>query len=568
MSDTRSRSEIEAALSGEQRLSKRHTAKNKASINHEFDSNTPRRQQVIGGDLTGVSRRRHRDGLLSKLSNVNLTNWLAGIVVLSILIAFFWPNSSSQNIREIANSDIAAQTENFYTESRIDDPQQNAPESTSFSRVNDVNRAEDYRNQEQTQQQIEELLISAKQHIAKGEYTRPNDDNAISNYRAILAIDQSNTDAKDGINKIQSRFLNVGRNALNNNNETQAIALLNTLSTIEKESSEHRQLAQEISLWRKTTDIANLLKQAETANDDENYILPADESSLYYYRQVLALDSENVNAKQGVKAITDIYVSQANKALLDGDLEKATAYLASASVVEPNNPSIDIIRNMIATAEPIAAQTEVNRQQSSNVNPVEVAITRPASQQSPQITNTTREISDSKTPQQQASEQAEFDEIYLSQGLNAYYQGEYDKAAALLQPLADKGVSRAQFRIGYMYYLGRGFSKNSTEADKILRAALPAIQKFANEGRSWAQSDLGSLYEDGLVLPRNYPEALFWYRSAAQQGYPGAQTNLGIMYARGLGVTTSRSTAVEWFQRAAAQGDIAAQRNLESLGVN
>jgi len=79
---------------------------------------------------------------------------------------------------------------------------------------------------------------------------------------------------------------------------------------------------------------------------------------------------------------------------------------------------------------------------------------------------------------------------------------------------------------------------------------------------------LGSLYEDGLVLPRDFGEAVYWYRSAAEQGYPGAQTNLGFMYARGLGVTASRRTAIQWFQRAAKQGDNVAIRNLEALGVN
>ena len=115
---------------------------------------------------------------------------------------------------------------------------------------------------------------------------------------------------------------------------------------------------------------------------------------------------------------------------------------------------------------------------------------------------------------------------------------DYASAAALLKPLADKGISRAQFRIAYMHFLGRGFPENRNEADRIIRAALPAIQAFAAEGRAWAQSDLGSLYEDGLVLPRDYKEAFFWYRASAEQGYAGAQTNLGILYARGLGVSS------------------------------
>ena len=75
------------------------------------------------------------------------------------------------------------------------------------------------------------------------------------------------------------------------------------------------------------------------------------------------------------------------------------------------------------------------------------------------------------------------------------------------------------------------------------------------------------MYEDGLVLPRDYRDAFKWYELAANQGYPGAQTNLGMMFARGRGVEASRKTAIEWFQRAAKQGDNVAKRNLEALGV-
>ena len=570
MSDTRSRSEIESALSGTQRLHKRKvTMQNEHDALNDFDldSHSPRRRQVIGGNLTGVSKRGRRNGMSNKFSNINITNWLAVIVVISILVAFFWPNNNTESIREIAEQNIETQTESFYTESRIDEEQQAEAENESFGRQTDLDRANNFRTQEQTQEQIEELLINAKQHIAKGQYTNPKDNNALHSFREVLDIDPTNSDAKNGIKNIKAIFLRSGQAALKDNNDQRATSILNTLSAMEPDSKEATTLSDEIAQWRIDTEVAQLISKAEQAKDDDNLILPADQSSLFYFREVLKIDSDNDEATKGIKDLTNYYIERANKAVIDGKLEEATGYLASATVIEPKSASIDIVRNMIATAEPIAAQAELKRQQTPEIKD-EPKIENNTASTEPTRRPTSNQISDTKTPQQQANEQAEFDRIYLNQGLEAYYKGDYDTAAALLQPLADKGVSRAQFRIGYMHYLGRGFSKNTTEADKVLRAALPAIQKFANEGRSWAQSDLGSLYEDGLVLPRNYTEALYWYRSAAEKGYPGAQTNLGIMYARGRGVTTSRSTAIEWFQRAAAQGDIAAQRNLQSLGVN
>jgi TPR repeat protein len=246
-------------------------------------------------------------------------------------------------------------------------------------------------------------------------------------------------------------------------------------------------------------------------------------------------------------------------------------------VIDSEHPSIPLVESMIANAQP-AAGTVKTAPVAKDTTPAE---TPPAKDESDLSQSTTSpqpvatslpkkpsQVSSNRTPSSVAREREQFDRRYLQRGLDAYYRGDYDEAAALLQPLADKGVSRAQFRIGYMYYLGRGFERDRAKADQIIRAALPAVQKFADEGRGWAQSDIGSLYEDGLVLPRDYGEAIYWYRSAAEQGYPGAQTNLGVMYARGLGVSASRKTAVEWFQRAAKQGDIAAIRNLEAMGIS
>ena len=266
--------------------------------------------------------------------------------------------------------------------------------------------------------------------------------------------------------------------------------------------------------------------------------------------------------------MADAYIQKANDAVLDGEFSRATAHLATVSVIDPQHNSIPLIEAMIARAKPIAEAAEKaaiaeTLEPQINEEVEETDITTASA--SPNIET---DLDTTRTPSTQTREQAAIDQRYLENGLQAYYRGEYERAGTLLQPLSDKGIARAQFRLGYMHFLGRGFKKDRLRADQIIRAALPAIQKFAEEGRAWAQSDLGSLYEDGLVLRRDFGEAVYWYRSAAEQGYPGAQTNLGIMYARGRGVAASRRTAVEWFQRAAKQGDIAARRNLSSLGVN
>jgi TPR repeat protein len=118
-----------------------------------------------------------------------------------------------------------------------------------------------------------------------------------------------------------------------------------------------------------------------------------------------------------------------------------------------------------------------------------------------------------------------------------------------------------------MYNRGRGVERNPPLAEQWIRRALPAVQSLATAGAAWAQADLGSLYEDGLVVAKNDAEAVRWYRLAARQGYAGAQTNLGVMYANGAGVETDLDQAIRWLRSAAAQGDKIAIENLATLGA-
>ncbi|NND00849.1 MAG: hypothetical protein HKN85_11770 [Gammaproteobacteria bacterium] len=559
MSAKPSRSEIETAVAGRTKPVKRRK-RPPERVEFQLDSPAPRRQQVIGGDLTGVSKyQKFRRGRLGSSLAVNYVNWIAGVIVLMIVVAFFWPHPKRESTKEVAGTPEKVESAPFYSESRVDE-EQNATIDQSFIRETDLDRAGEFREQEARDNQIRELLSEAENHLAKGEYSLPKGGNAVAAYREVLQIDPRNVKAKQGLDYINGRFLATGLKALEDNNRNLAISSLEKLKNTDTQSDEYQQMSAALAQWDQGQKIKGLLANARRAMQEQSLILPARQSALHYYQQVLEIDAANAAALEGVQSIADNYSEKANSAVIAGEYEAAAGYLATVSVIDPRHPSIKMIKEMLASAQPLAANTGSRTTGSSTAT----AVSEPPLDTG----NSSRDnvISDNPTPGKEAREQEAFDLQYLQRGLDAYYQAEYDTAAALLKPLADKGVSRAQFRIGYMYYKGRGFDEDRQEADRIIRAALPAIQSFADEGRAWAQSDLGSLYEEGLVLPRDYSEAVYWYRTAAEQGYPGAQTNLGIMYAEGRGVTASRRTAIEWFQRAAKQGDTLARRNLEVLG--
>ncbi len=64
---------------------------------------------------------------------------------------------------------------------------------------------------------------------------------------------------------------------------------------------------------------------------------------------------------------------------------------------------------------------------------------------------------------------------------------------------------------------------------------------------------LGQLYEDGQGVPRDYVEALKWYRMAADRDDIWAQLAVGRFYEKGRGVRQDDEEACFWFSLAASR---------------
>lgn len=97
-------------------------------------------------------------------------------------------------------------------------------------------------------------------------------------------------------------------------------------------------------------------------------------------------------------------------------------------------------------------------------------------------------------------------------GVDAWQQGDYDRAVAQWRPLAETGDPDAQFNMGQAYKLGRG-------------------------------------------VKADMPTAIGWYRKAAAQGHVRAEDNLGLlMFQQG-----DRAGALPYLQRSATRNEPRAQ---------
>ncbi len=450
------------------------------------------------------------------------------------------------------------------------------PESLQLARAEDEVRAASYRDLDRQRETVSQRLASGHANLAAGNLIAPSDNNALSDFRAVLDLDPSNQDARQGINQIVTRLLENAEQAMAGGDLKNAETWLNRVVAIEPDNINANALAEQISDHKarveaerllaerraqeealqheqeteRRQNINRLLDKAEDALSANRLIEPPGSNALGFYREVLQLDPQNERAVGGIRQIAGNYINQANRAMMRNELGKAEGYLAAAATIDPDDASLRLLREQLderrklLEQERLVAQRAEAVEQQGGVERVESERRYRAEQE------TQRRI-----------------EADLKAGINAYYGGSYYDAYRLLKPLAEEGNARAQFRIGMMYSLGRGAPKNPSQAEDWIRKALPAIQKAAAAGEPWAQADLGSLYEDGLVVTKSEAEAARWYQRAAEQGYAGAQTNLGVMYANGTGVRRDRQEAVKWLRKAAAQGDRVAKENLDILGI-
>ena len=91
----------------------------------------------------------------------------------------------------------------------------------------------------------------------------------------------------------------------------------------------------------------------------------------------------------------------------------------------------------------------------------------------------------------------------LDEGVAAYNRGDYPTALSEFRPLAEKGDTSAQNRLGHMYMQGQGVARDTA-------AAIALWRKAADAGHATAQFNLSVAYGIGAGVPRDagLPRAL------------------------------------------------------------
>ena len=141
----------------------------------------------------------------------------------------------------------------------------------------------------------------------------------------------------------------------------------------------------------------------------------------------------------------------------------------------------------------------------------------------------------------------------------AFKRKDYETAYKLaLQHAEEKGGTRSQFHLGWMYEMGQGVPQDYKEAFKwYLRSAI--------QGNFNGQLYLGKMYETGQGVPQDYKEAARLFRVSAEQEHDKAQFKMGNIFEEGIVVSQNFSEAVKWYALSAEQDFTQAKVKLYEL---
>ena len=126
-----------------------------------------------------------------------------------------------------------------------------------------------------------------------------------------------------------------------------------------------------------------------------------------------------------------------------------------------------------------------------------------------------------------------------------------DRSPALTRLIDLYAQGKLQFAVKPVYG-----PRNAEELGRRLPNALKTLTS------AHALFQVGDLYYQGELVPRNLPKAVEYLKQAARDGNAAAINRLGELWAAGVDGTPDPEEAAHWYRRAATKGCVAGQLNL------
>ena len=150
------------------------------------------------------------------------------------------------------------------------------------------------------------------------------------------------------------------------------------------------------------------------------------------------------------------------------------------------------------------------------------------------------------------------DKRLLRRAQSAMNEGKTTVALRCYQKSADKGNLKAMLKLAEIYEDGIIVKKDFNKSFKL-------YLKAAEKGDISSMVKVGEYYADGRGVTKDLKEAHKFYEKAAQKGNSTAILQLARNYENGSGVEKNLSTALKWYSKSADSGNYLAHTKIVEL---
>jgi tetratricopeptide (TPR) repeat protein len=314
---------------------------------------------------------------------------------------------------------------------------------------------------EEPKERIEQLLNEAEESLKTELWTERAANDALEKFRAVQQLDPGNPQAKQGIDRIVARLVEVATVATDSTLFEEADAYLSQAETLRPKVPSVRSARVQLTARREAhgrgEQIAHLLAAGKGNLDANRMTWPPGDNALEQFRAVLRLDSGNAEANAGLEQIVERYVQLAMTAGTSGHFDEAQRYLDRAETIRPRATSVQTAR------EQLQAMTATRAAETKRVQQIRRLLAE--AEKSLQAGRLTRPPGDNALEQFRAAQaldrenaeaKAGFERIverYVQLAVNAATSGHFDEAhryvdrAETVQPgAASLATARARLR--------------------------------------------------------------------------------------------------------------------------
>ncbi|QDE38758.1 hypothetical protein FIV34_05855 [Luteibacter pinisoli] len=233
----------------------------------------------------------------------------------------------------------------------------------------------------QDDQAVSALIQQGNDAMRAGRFTGDGDDNALARFRAALAADPDNADAKAGLGQVAQALIVQANAAIDSEDDDQATRLLDQAAKLAPKSAElaaarariggagkpaspsaagagklpvagddaTAQASLEVSPEQKAR-VTALVRRAQQAAARGDIMDPPGDSAYDLYRNALSIDGNDASARAGLQALPSQVETQMQQAVANGNVKRAEDLYATLSDLAPGDASQGDLRHKLGSA--------------------------------------------------------------------------------------------------------------------------------------------------------------------------------------------------------------------------